>query len=177
MARRKQISLSISLQQAKFIISCFHVCIKIKFCSSVNLSQNGLAKFIWFLTFCYLCLKSFEELYRHYSSPDFRGAVKSHEAVSMKSSLSLEKAHSKNKGHITQFSEVTSLGQQQVSGIPVSLTLGCIKRGNAALRTDNFPFPGTKAPTTTVKSVKGRQLCKPTNNLETSSTWPYLTNI
>lgn len=95
----------------------------------------------------------------------------------MKSSLSLEKAHSKNKRHIKQFSEVTSLGQQQVRGIPVSLTLGCIKQGNVVLRTDNFFFPGTKAPITTMKSVKGRQLCKPTNKLETSSTWPYLTNI
>lgn len=134
-------------------------------------------KFIQFLPFCYLRLKSFKELYRHYSSHDFRGAVQSHEVESVKSSLSLEKARSKNKGHITLFSEVTSLGQQQVSGIPVSLTPGCIKRGNAALRTDNFLFPGTKAPSTPMKSVKGRQLCKPTNNLETSSTWPYLTNI
>lgn len=122
-------------------------------------------------------MSQFEELYRHYSSHNFRGAVKIHEAESVKSSLSLEKAHSKNKGHIKQFSEVTSLRQQQVSGIPGSLTLRCIKQGNAVLRTDNFLFPGTKAPITTMKSVKDCQLCKPTNNLETSSTWPYLTNI
>lgn len=101
-------------------------------------------EFIWFLEFCYLHLKSFEELYRHYSPHDFRVTRKSYEVESVKS-LSLEKAHSKNKRHITQFSEVTSLGQQQVRSIPVSLTLGCIKQGNAVLRTDNFLFPGTKA--------------------------------